>query len=245
MLLPVLGVWLYSIYVGGDAFNHLRFVAPVTPLLWTAVGLAAGAGWARRAPATNALVFVALALLVPVQSERGVLGSTWDRSAWVRDSVVAAKTLEHNVPPGASIATFYAGMPYYAPNRRFVDVLGKTESHIAHEQQIHGAIPGHNKFDFAYVYRERRPDVTYTAMSCDDVERFLALPPEERARRADLPKTVYQAPVGQLLDDTFRELYAPHRVALREGEVDSGHYLGCWFVREGAPVSTDWQLARD
>ena len=245
MLLPVVGVWLYSIYIGGDAFIYLRFLGPATPLLWTAVGLSATAGWSKRTPALNAALFAVIAVLVPVESERGVLGSTWDRAGWIRANVMAAKTLEHNVPRDASIATFFAGMPYYAANRRFVDLLGKTESHIAHERQIHGAVPGHNKFDFSYVYREKRPDVTFTAMHCDEVERFLALALEDRSRRAELPRFVYQAPVAQLLDDTFVEHYAGHRVVLLDGDAHTGHPIGCWFVAEGSPVSTVWHVARD
>lgn len=245
MLLPVLGIWLYSIYVGGDAFIHLRFVGPATPLLWTAVGLAAAAGWSRRTSYANAAIFAVLALLVPVHSERGVLGSTWSRADEIRNNVLAAKTLERNVPPDAGIATFYAGMPYYAPSRRFVDVLGKTEAHIAHQREIHGAIPGHNKYDFSHVYRDRRPEVTFTALSCDDVERFLALSPEERARLGQAPRFLYNAPIDQLLDDTFREVYAPRRVAVLDGNAGAGHPLGCWFVREGANIPLVWQLARE
>lgn len=245
MLLPVLGIWLYSIYVGGDAFGHLRFLGPATPLLWTAVGLAAAAGWSRRASSVNAAIFAALALLVPVHSERGVLGSTWSRADWIRSNVIATKTLERNVPPEASIATFYAGLAYYAPNRRFVDLLGKTESHIAHQRRIHGAIPGHNKFDFEYAYRERKPEVTFTALTCDEVERFLSLAPEERLRRRPTFKFVYQAPVEQLLDPAFVELYASQRVAIVDGDAPAGHPIGCWFVREGANVPLVWQLARE
>lgn len=245
MLLPVVGIWLYSIYIGGDAFLYLRFLGPATPLLWTAVGLSATVGWAKRTPSINAALFAAIAVLVPVESERGVLGSTWDRSGWINANVMAAKTIERNVPPDATVATFFAGLPYYASGRRFVDVLGKTESHIAHERQVHGAVPGHNKFDFAYVYREKRPDVTFTAMRCDEVERFLALSVEERFRRAELPRFVYQAPVAQLLDDTFVERYAGHRVVLLDGDRHQGHPIGCWFVAEGSRVSTVWQIARE
>jgi arabinofuranosyltransferase len=243
MLLPVVGVWLYSIYVGGDAFTYMRFFGPITPLLWTAVGLAAAAGWTRRAPATNAFAFVAIAFFVPAESERGLLGATWDRANEIREHVGTAKTLARNVPPGASVATFYAGLAYYAPTVRFVDVLGKTESHIAHEAKTHGAIPGHNKFDFAYVYGERRPEVTFTALSCDDVDRFMARPLAEREAAAEMPSHIYHAPLAQLLDPTFEKLYFPNRVVLRDGEAPAGHLVGCWFVREGAAVPTKWQLA--
>jgi hypothetical protein len=246
MLIPVVGVWLYAVYVGGDAFNYMRFVGPVTPLLWTAVALSAAAGWSRRVHRVNGFVVPLIALVVPVASERGIIGSTWDRSNWIREVVGTAKTLTSNVPEGADVATFYAGMPYYAPSRRFVDMLGKTESHIAHESRIHGSVPGHNKFDFEYVYDQRRPAVTFTAMTCDEVDRTIALSPQAIADMArEMPRHAYQAPFEQVLDPSFRELYYPHRVVLRDGDKPAGHMIGCWFVRQGAGIPVVWQVAHD
>lgn len=244
LLLPVIGVWLYAVYVGGDAFSYMRFVGPMTPLLWTAVALAAAAGWARRSHRVNGFVIPLVALAVPVVSERGVLGSTWDRAPMITQFVLAAKTVTSNVPEDAEVATFYAGFTYYAPTRRFVDVLGKTERHIAHENEIHGVIPGHNKFDFAWVYGQRKPAVTFTSLSCDEVDQTIPRKPEVVASlSADLPRYGFQAPVAQLLDDRFRELYYPQRVVLRDGGNPAGHPLGCWFVRKDAPVPIVWQVA--
>lgn len=234
-------MWLYAVYVGGDAFSYLRFVGPVTPLLWTAVGLTAASGWSQRAQRINGFVIPLIALAVPVVSERGVLGSTWDRASWIRQVVLSAKTVASNVPPDADIATFYAGIPYYAPTRRFVDVLGKTEHHIAHEDEVHGSIPGHNKFDFGWVYDQRKPAVTFTAMSCDEVEANVVMRPEELARM--MPRYAFQAPLAQVQNPRFRELYYPQRVVLRDGDKPAGHPVGCWFIRRDAPVPIVWQVA--
>ena len=241
MLLPVLGVWLYAIYVGGDAFLYMRFVGPVTPLLWTAVAMAAAAGWSERTHGVNGLLVALVALVAPVASERGILGSAWDRSGWIRDVVSAAKTVAKNVPAEDTVATFYAGMPYYAPSHRFLDVLGKTDSHIAHGNEIHGGVPGHNKFDFAYVYEERRPAVTFTAHTCEDVDRALAGPlePEDGNPFGH----GYQAPTSQLRDPSFRELYYPQRVVLQDGDQPARHPIGCWFIRKDANVPRFWQAA--
>lgn len=245
MLVPACGMWLYGIYVGGDAFLHLRFVGPAVPLVWLASGIAVDVVWQRCAPATRAAMFVALGFIVPVMSERGVLGATWDRSGWIHDNVVTAKTLERNLPPGSSVAIFYAGMvPYLAPQQRFVDLLGKTEARVARTSLLHGRAPGHNKFDFAYVYGERRPDVTFTALSCPEVDAFLARPLEDRLAIArKLPESSYQAPVYQLLDPAFLEHYRSGRVVLRDGDAPAGHTLGCWWVRDDASLPVEWQIA--
>lgn len=246
MLVPVGIVWLYGIYVGGDAFLYLRFFGPITPLLWTAVGLAVSASWHTRPRSGNVLLVSMLALIAPVANERGLLGDAWNREGEARDAVTAAKTIERNVPLGKTVATFYAGLPYYAPKHSFIDVLGKVESHIAHQTVIHGALPGHNKFDFTYVYDERRPDVTYTALSCDDVDKLQAMPVaslQEMISRS--PRYIYQASPHQMLDPTFRALYYPNRVVARDGEGPAGHILGCWFVRQGSDVPIVWNIARE
>lgn len=243
LLAPVLGVWAYAMYVGGDAFNFMRFLGPVTPMLWTAVGLAASSAWAGTASKVRAALAMLFLLIAPIQSERGVLGMAWDRSDEIKSWVTAAKTLEHNVPEDQEIATFYAGLPYYAPTRRFIDVLGKADAHIAHLSTIHGAIPGHNKFDFQYVYETRRVGVTFSALGCDDASNSKVDDLREIARGLGSHK--YQAPIEQLLDPTFRDLYLPHRVVLREGEGPAGHPVGCWFVRKDSGVPIAWQVAVD
>jgi hypothetical protein len=245
LMIPVCGAWIYGVYVGGDAFNHLRFVGPVTPMLWMASAIALDAAWRYCARTTRALSFAALGLVAPTLGERGVLGSAWARSNWIRDNVFVAKTLERNVQPGTSVATFYAGMvPYLAPRLTFVDMLGKTEAHIAKSATVHGLTPGHNKFDFAYIYNERKPDVTFTALTCPDVDAFLSLPAEEQSARVrSLPPTGYQAPWYQLVDPTFLERYHGRRVALRVGDEPIGHRLGCWWIRDDALIPDIWQLA--
>ncbi|MBS2019084.1 MAG: hypothetical protein JST00_39820 [Deltaproteobacteria bacterium] len=244
LLAPVIALWLYTMWIGGDAFSLLRFLAPVAaPFLWTAVGLAATERWANVEKSSYAIVAFVTAVL-PLHNERGVLGATWDRSSAVREWVLTAKTLEANTPADASIATFYAGMPYYAPGRTFVDVLGKTESHIAHQTTIRGISPGHNKYDFSYVYSERRPDVTFTGWPCDEVDRWIGMTPDVFEREAPNRPESYRAPVDQLREPSFRELYYPQRVVLRDGDGPAGHMLGCWFVRKGSSVPIVWHVAR-
>jgi len=244
MLLPVVAMWLYGVFVGGDAFPHLRFLGPISPLLWTSVALAAHTRYAEWSPFTRAAALGILLFVAPTHSESGVLGKTWRAETWQHQNLLVAKTIEKEVPRDALIGIFYAGtVPYYAPNHRFLDLLGKAERTIAHQATIHGVVPGHNKFDFAYAYDVRKPDVTFSSMNCDEVEGFLKKPDaEQRALAAGLRPSHYQAPLYQPLDPTFRELYVPNRVVARLGDAPAGHPIGCLYVRKGSNVPIVWHL---
>lgn len=246
MLVPIVCIWLYGIWVGGDAFWHMRFVAPVVPMLWIAFGIAADRCWRRLPAPARAASAGALCLIAPLQCERGLLGASYDRSSLIGESVMTAKTFTKNVPEDGLIGIFSAGMiPYFAPDRRFLDLLGKNDAHIAHQARVVGSLPGHNKFDFAYAYTERRPDVTFAAHTCDLIDDFMKRTQESQlAFIHALPRTEYVAPWYQLLDPTFRAEYLPNRIVLREGETPVGHALGCWFRRADAPVAEEWQVVR-
>jgi hypothetical protein len=49
-------------------------------------------------------------------------------------------------------------VPYYMPEHRFHDLLGKSDRHIAGTSARHGA-PGHNKWDYEYSLGRVAPDV--------------------------------------------------------------------------------------
>jgi arabinofuranosyltransferase len=244
MMLPVLVVWAYGIYVGGDAFPHLRFVGPVAPLLWTSLALAAQAVWDRWASLSRVVFPGLLLFFAPHMIKHGVVGEGDSWEPWIKDNVVAAKTIEKVVPEDARIAVFYAGtVPYFAPEHRFLDLLGKTDKEIAHQTKIYGWAPGHNKFDFDYAYDVRKADITFSALRCDDVDRFLALPENEQQAVVDgLPSSDYQAPFRQPVHPTFRARYVPNRVIARRNGEGTGHTVGCWYVREGANVPIVWDL---
>ncbi len=61
----------------------------------------------------------------------------------------------------ATIAVVWAGTaPYYAP-RRYIDLLGKNDLHIARGPSgpVDEFVPGHTKWDYAYSLGTLRPDV--------------------------------------------------------------------------------------
>ena len=61
--------------------------------------------------------------------------------------------------PDASIAVVGAGAIPYFSQRRAIDLMGKSDRHIAREPGRGRFAPGHNKWDYAYSIGSLRPDV--------------------------------------------------------------------------------------
>jgi arabinofuranosyltransferase len=76
------------------------------------------------------------------------------------------RKLQGLLAPGAVVATSWAGIPAYLTDFRMVDLLGYNERHIAHGPPVspltidrfEDFMPGHAKWDFAYVLRRYQPD---------------------------------------------------------------------------------------
>jgi hypothetical protein len=67
--------------------------------------------------------------------------------------------LKQNTTPTSKIADFWAGSVFYFSNRHAIDLLGKSDRHVAHlPVQSDGTKPGHNKFDFDYSLGTLKPD---------------------------------------------------------------------------------------
>ena len=68
--------------------------------------------------------------------------------------------------PGAAVAVTWAGITSYFSDFKMVDELGYNDRHIAHgppalqldEDSFDRFVPGHAKWDIAYVLEEQRPD---------------------------------------------------------------------------------------
>lgn len=168
--LPV--VWtLYVISVGGDAFEHGRFLVPMIPVLAVQVGLVIERVWGVARYRTAARVVLVLAVMM--------LGLHVTRAR----AVIAAKPV-HDVsgmvatlrviPRESLVAVLAAGVvPYYLPGHRFHDMLGKSEVRIAHGP-VRSGPPGHNKWDYAYSLGEVRPDfiISYGFNGTEDEYRW-------------------------------------------------------------------------
>jgi hypothetical protein len=80
----------------------------------------------------------------------------------LRRSVCLAIQGERGLPREARVGVYLAGaLPYFLPEHRFHDFLGKSDRRIAHGKARPGP-PGHNKWDYAYSLGQVRPEVIVT-----------------------------------------------------------------------------------
>ena len=183
----------YSVYVGGDAWeNHggaNRYIVIAMPLYfiglsWVAVELLKHASISLGLKQQNLTelgwrsVFLVLfafslltfnALLGEWKSiERWNLARRPDYVAGNDRNLQIAISLEKVTKPGASVAVVGAGtIPYLLPDRYAIDILGKADPYIAHQNvrtpmgipDIPNMRPGHMKWDYAYTIGELKPDV--------------------------------------------------------------------------------------
>jgi hypothetical protein len=168
-----------QIWVGGDAWPYWRLLVPAVAVF--AVLSVDGAGalirlvMRRERPALTlgfALASATVALLAA--NERFMDEIRMDLPAYkvplnrrtVKDGLELSRYAERE----ASVAVMAAGaLPYYS-GLRGVDVLGKSDRHIARlrpapELCVGTVTPGHNKYDLYYSLGKLRPDVIYDALT--------------------------------------------------------------------------------
>jgi hypothetical protein len=219
--LVVLALLFYDAIFGGDWKGEYgnRFVAPVLPLL-VLLGAAgaraladvafAGTGHRLRAAAVVALS-AALGLLASPRMAlvdwfdpraapmlKAQNESNFDRAVYLRD----------HTRPTATLAVHYGGVPPYFAERRAVDVLGKSDRHIA-RLEVDRFLPGHSKWDWPYILHERHPDIFLAA------SRGLAMRPDflhryylARVPAQDLRFFVRREALGVLTDPDI-QLFDP------------------------------------
>jgi len=70
-----------------------------------------------------------------------------------------ARALRRVSSDDARIATVWAGAPGYYSERAMVDLLGKSDRHVASVEPRGELYPGHNKWDYAYSIGQLQPDI--------------------------------------------------------------------------------------
>ena len=165
----------YVLLVGADFFSFHRYLVPsFAPMLLVTwwYGVDALVRWRERHPANpkSRLAKIAFAVLaftilqvvyfvgrVPPQGlvHGFIVYNTMD---W---ALVAGK-LREKTPPDTAIATIPIGAMGYFSHRYILDLVGLTDTHIAHAQVPTGvAITGHEKYDIDYVMR-RNPEMIFS-----------------------------------------------------------------------------------
>lgn len=169
------GAVCYNMVVGGDwvASRGSRFVVPVLPLVLVlaALGFAASARrlarvWRGDGPVLAGSLLTALAALAlgPPPACREWLRP--DRPTMFRRdnerNVRLALYLREHAQPDTSIAVHWAGVPPYFSRLFAIDVLGRSDRHIARrpiQPTLRSFRPGHSKWDWEYVVEQRKPDI--------------------------------------------------------------------------------------
>jgi hypothetical protein len=171
--LCVLALFAYDLGVGGDWLKayHSRFLVPAVALYCVLHAAGARALLARwlgaprlSAPLGRALLSVlsllgAFAFYSPVATREWL----WPRepTLWWEKNLANARIalyLREQTPPDTSVALHAAGTAGYYLQRPTIDVLGKSDRHIA-KLPVRFFHPGHSKWDWDYVLLERHPDV--------------------------------------------------------------------------------------
>lgn len=147
---------LYSLQVGGDSFAPYRFFGHVMPELfvWAALG---GARLVSLLPARLCWVLALVGFAVPSAKEPLIQIAAIGGNGDPFDQIVVAAQLRKNAAPDSSIAVIPAGIVPYYTHLFAIDVLGKTDRHVAHLTPVPGAYIGHGKLDPKYSLA-RKPD---------------------------------------------------------------------------------------
>ncbi len=182
----------YSVYVGGDAWEHRggsnRYIAVAIPLFFILFTYAAALlfetligklhlGRGRNGVLFQGLLLTAFVTLAMVNFNF-LLGNPRSLERWLllRDPMFTtgnsyyvrmAQNVDEITRPEATIAVVAAGTTPYFSQRPAIDLLGKSDRHIAGVAAANVSSwrnlelfrPGHMKWDYDYSIGELRPDV--------------------------------------------------------------------------------------
>jgi len=189
------GQLAYSAWVGGDVWENLggsnRFVAVAMPLFFVAAAAALetlgesalatiralAARMTRSAPrrlAHVAVALLAIAYLARVNASRNpaavresLLLTPPPMTAWKVSEFKRGRLVERLSLPSARVAVVSAGTIPYFVEREYVDMLGKSDRHLARMEarvrywagEGRAFVPGHLKWDYGWSIGTLRPDV--------------------------------------------------------------------------------------
>ena len=211
--LKVLGIGMighlfYIVYQGGDAWFAWRFMLLFLPiylvLLVSLLTPTFSKPISARVFIVGVVMFVLLLGLWPQYQalKKGTLlpkasKSTKSPSA---ENIRLGLLLKEICHDNAVIADFWAGaVPYYS-GLTTIDILGKSDSHIARLPAPRQGLPGHDKFDFDYVLR-LKPDIIISRYPLGYSKN------EKNLRRK--AKGFDPAGAVLLLNPTFNQAYRP------------------------------------
>lgn len=185
LVLLFLGQIAYSVYVGGDAWEHKgganRYISIAIPGFFTLFVLAVDQiltsinqkSWFSKPLLTNltliAFAFAALVNFNFIQRSSDYL-KRWlllEQPLFVEGNKEITRiglAVRKITTPEASVAVVTAGsIPYFA-DRPAIDLLGKNDAYIAHlpshtSSSLEDIRPGHMKWDYDYSIGQLKPDM--------------------------------------------------------------------------------------
>ncbi|MBU0518953.1 hypothetical protein KKA00_11205, partial [bacterium] len=195
-------IFLYGTYialVGGDVFTHYRFFVPILPLLTIMAFMTIF--MVLKQTKVQWIMLAAVLLFVPLIIP-GYSGTLFSRDA-DKGNVEIGLLLNKNTPEGTKVADFWAGSVFYFSERYAIDLLGKSDKHIAHQSaKENSLLPGHNKFDFNYSLGEIEPDFIVASFK---------LPVDESKLQQYMAEGFLFTPM-LVLNEIFRQEYYSHPV---------------------------------
>jgi hypothetical protein len=164
----------YVVTTGGDMFGNFRFLAHVMPVIY--VFAAAGAAtvarrWIGAGVWAAVLFLVSVPLLKPL--DRLLL---LDPNGDPYEQIQTAMLLKKNADPNSTVAVIPAGIVPYFTHMRAIDILGKSDKHIARMTPFPGSMVGHGKLDPEYSLGQK-PDLV---ISCRSLHIATGLQPGTR-----------------------------------------------------------------
>src|SRR4030095_12686941 len=257
---------LYIVWIGGDFFEWGRYFVPLIPLMSVAtvialqrcfaqdVSLTVDAGEAtvklRYLPIPGRhYVGYLLIVLLAMQLYAFYFAVSLSCRDW-RGYNLSNFRIVHGlrraqVPKDALIGVFWAGLtPYFLPEYRFHDFLGKCDVHVAHSPARWGP-PGHNKWDYQYSLGQLKPDIIISAFPYDEDSDVIMK--RKLARKAD-----HGYWPALWWDPIFRKNYMNQQIELTEGPtiecIFATKKAQQWFDQADAGSDSggeDWQLPED
>lgn len=244
------GYLIYIVSIGGDSLQNFRFIVPVLPFLYlitldswcqilTWPRVASHRQWPTRLISILSISIIGLcSILTFYVSTRGIylleyasVGGTWVTTSSVKDINLGWKQagmwLKSNTPVGYKIAVQPAGyIPFYS-QRFTLDMLGLSDTHIAHLPiKAGGGKAGHEKWDGDYIL-SRHPDIIILGGV------VYPKPIGNLTDRAEIEKIIQPRRVDWELwgSPEFMSWYKPASVLLPDG------YYFNYFIKRDEPVN--------
>jgi hypothetical protein len=170
-VVPTLG-WVTL--VGGDMFVYFRFFAHVMPIVFVfaVAGVVTLARGVMGRVVWAAVLFIVTFPLVRPLDRLVFLDTNGDPL----EQIQVAMLLKKNARPDSSVAVITAGIVPYFTRLKAIDILGKSDRHIARLAPYKGAMVGHGKQDPEWTLG-KQPDFV---ISCRSYAFALGLAPNTR-----------------------------------------------------------------